>query len=44
MCPSTSAIKLKNLKNVTVRIFPSAEFLAYVKKRSQKGGGSISRK
>ena len=44
MCTSTSAIKLKNIKNVTVRIFPSAEFLAFVKKRSLKGNGSISRK
>ena len=44
MCPSTDAIKLKNIKNVTVRIFPSAEFLAHVKKRSLKGNGSNSRK
>ena len=44
MCPCTDAIKLKNIKNVTVRIFPSAEFLAHVKKRSLKGNGSNSRK
>jgi hypothetical protein len=44
MCPSIDAIKLKNIRNVTVRIIPSAEFLAHVKKRSVKGAGINSRK
>jgi len=35
-CPKINAIKLKNIKNVTVRIVPSTEFLAHIKKRSLK--------